>query len=70
MAKKIKVIEKAEISSEENLFIQHKGDVVCLHDDVLGERGWFKVGVDGEEDDREYIILNDTILYLDTIDEL
>lgn len=70
MSKKIQVIEHAEISADENLFFEHKGDVVCLHDDVLGERGWFKVWYDSEMDDREYITINDTIYYLDTIDEL
>jgi hypothetical protein len=34
---KIKVIESVEFSSIENLFYEHKGDVICLHDDVLGE---------------------------------
>ncbi len=48
MSKQIKVIEHAEISSEENLFFEH----------------------DAEMDGREYITLNDSILYLDTIDEL
>jgi hypothetical protein len=68
--KTIKVIEHAEISAYENLFFEHKGDVVCLHDDVNGELGWFKVWYDCEMEDREYITLNDEILYLDTIDEL
>ena len=70
MGKKIKVIEHAEFSSEENLFFEHKGDVVCLHDDVNGELGWFKVWYDSEMEDREYITLNDTIVYLDTLSEL
>jgi hypothetical protein len=70
MSKKITVIEHAEFSSEENLFFEHKGDVVCLHDDVKGELGWFKVWYDSEMDEREYITLNDTIVYLDTLDEL
>lgn len=70
MDKKIKVIEHTKFSSYENLFIEHKGDVVCLHDDKLGELGWFKVWYDSEMDDREYITLNDEIVYLDTIEEL
>jgi hypothetical protein len=70
MGKKIKVIEHAEFSSEENLFFEHKGDVICLHDDVNGELGWFKVWYDSDMDDREYITLNDTITYLDTLSEL
>ena len=70
MSKKIKVIERAEFSSEENLFYEHKGDVICLHDDVKGELGWFKVWYDSDMDDREYITLNETIVYLDTLDEL
>ena len=70
MGKKIKVIEHAEFSSEENLFFEHKGDVICLHDDVNGELGWFKVWYDSDMDDREYITLNDTITYLDTLNEL
>ena len=68
--KTIKVIEHAEISAYENLFFEHKGDVVCMHDDVNGKLGWFKVWYDSEMEDREYITLNDEILYLDTIDEL
>ena len=70
MGKKIKVIEHAEFSSEENLFFEHKGDVICLHDDVNGELGWFKVWYDSDMDDREYITLNDTITYLDTLSKL
>lgn len=70
MGKKIKVIEHAEFSSQENLFFEHKGDVICLHDDVKGELGWFKVWYDSDMDDREYITLNETIVYLDTLDEL
>ena len=70
MSKKIQVIESAEISGYDNLFYEHKGDVICLHDDKNGELGWFKVWYDSEMDEREYITLNDEILYLDTIDEL
>jgi hypothetical protein len=70
MGKKIKVIDTADFSAIENLFYEHKGDVVCLHDDVNGELGWFKVWYDSEMEDREYITLNNTIVYLDTIDEL
>lgn len=66
----IKVIEYADYSNEENLFFQHKGDVVCLHDDINGELGWFKVWYDAEMDNREYITVNDEIIYLDDIDEL
>jgi len=68
--KKIQVIENAEISSLENLFYEDKGDVICLHDDVLGELGWFKKWYDSEMEDREYITLNETIVYLDILDEL
>lgn len=64
------VIEHAEISAEENLFIEHKGDVVCLHDYINGELGWFKVWYDAEMENSEYITLNDSILYLDRIGEL
>jgi hypothetical protein len=70
MPKTIKVIEHAEISAEENLFVEHKGDKVVLHDDQKGELGWFTVWYDAEMNDREYITLNDSILYLDTIDRL
>ena len=70
MSKTIEIIEHAEISAEENLFIEHKGDKVVLHDDVKGELGWFKVWYDAEMEDREYITLNDRLLYLDTIGEL
>jgi hypothetical protein len=71
--KTIKVVDHGEFSSEENLFFEHKGDVICLHDDLKrgsSEVGWFKVWEDAEMDGREYITINDTILYLDTIDEL
>ena len=68
--KKITIIDNAIISSLTNLFFEHKGDVVCLHDDVLGELGWFKIWYDSEMDGREYITLNETITYLDTLDEL
>jgi hypothetical protein len=68
--KKIRVIEYAEYSSADNLFYEDKGDVVCLHDDTTGELGWFRVWYDSEMEDREYITINDEILYLDTIDRL
>jgi hypothetical protein len=68
--KTIKEIEYAEISSYQNLFFEHKINVVCLHDDLKGELGWFKVWYDAEMQDSEYIVLNDEILYLDTINEL
>lgn len=68
--KTIKTIESANYSSLDNLFYEHKGDVICLHDDEFGELGWFKVWYDSEMDDREYITLNETIVYLDTLDEL
>ena len=68
--KNIKTIEYAEFSQNENLFFEHKGDVVCLHDDIKGELGWFKVWYDTDMEDREYITINDTIMYLDTISEL
>ena len=70
MSKTIEVTEYAEYSSEENLFFEHKGDVIFLHDDINRGLGWFKVWYDAEMNDREYITLNDTIIYLDSIDEL
>ena len=66
----IQVIDQAEYSDLSNLFYEHKGDVVCLHDDEKGELGWFKVWYDSEMDEREYITLNEEIVYLDTLDEL
>ena len=68
--KPIQVIDQAEYSDLSNLFYEHKGDVVCLHDDEKGELGWFKVWYDSEMDEREYITLNEEIVYLDTLDEL
>jgi hypothetical protein len=68
--KNIKIIDNAVISSLTNLFYEHRGDVICLHDDVLGELGWFKIWYDSDMEDREYITLNETITYLDTLDEL
>ena len=73
MEKTIKVIEHAKITKLENLFFEHKGDVICLHDDAKkghSQIGWFKVWYDAEMEEREYITLNDTIVYLDTLDEL
>jgi hypothetical protein len=72
MSNTIKVIEYADFSSEENLFFEHKGDVVCLYDDLSEPctLGWFQVWYDSEMEDREYITVNDTIIYLDSIDEL
>jgi len=70
MPKKITPIEYAEFDEQENLFFEHKGDVICLHHDVTGQLGWFKVWYDAEMEDREYITINDSIMYLDTIDEL
>lgn len=73
MANQIKLIEEddhVEKFDESTLFYEHKGDVVCLHDDVNGQIGWFKVWYDSEMDDREYIIINHTIYYLDDLDRL
>jgi hypothetical protein len=66
----IRIIEHAEFSSYENLFYEHKGDVICLHDDERGELGWFRVWYDAEMEDREYITLNEEIFFLDTLDEI
>ena len=69
--KTIKTIEYADYKSLNTLFYEHKGDVICLHDDEQqGELGWFKVWYDAEMEDREYITLNDEIIYLDTLDRL
>ena len=75
--KRIKVIsEDTPIELPKNLddlFYEHKGDKVCLHDDNRtddSEIGWFEVFYDKEEKDREYIVINHTALYLDTISEL
>jgi len=68
--KAIVTIEHGNISSMDNLFYQHKGGVVCLNDDVNGEIGWFEVFYDAEEDGREYITLNNEIVYLDNLSEL
>jgi len=70
MANKIKIIEHANIISDDNLFYEDKGDVICLHCDIQGELGWFKVWYDSEMNDRRYITLNETITYLDTLQEL
>ena len=70
MAEQIVVVDTLEIYDEKSLFYEHKGDVICLHDDVNGELGWFKIWYDAEMDNREYITLNDTIVYLDTLEEL
>jgi hypothetical protein len=70
MDKKIKVIENAKINSLETLFYEDKFDVICLHCDILGELGWFKVWYDAEMNDRRYITLNNSIVYLDTLDSL
>lgn len=73
MPKQIKTITHASFSALENLFFEHKGNVVCLHDDKRkgsSQIGWFEVWYDAEMEDREYITLNDTIVYLDTLDEL
>ena len=67
---KIKVIETAEYSSRENLFYEDKGDKVCLHDDVKGELGWFKVFYDTEQGGRKYITVNHEMIHLDTLDKL
>ena len=66
----IEVIDHAEYSDRSKLFYEHKGDVVCLHDDEKGQLGWFKVWYDAEMEDREYITLNEEIVYLDELDEL
>lgn len=70
MAKKIKIIDYLEKYDESSLFYQHKGNVVCLYDDVNGKLGWFKVWYDAEMEDREYITINHTIYYLDVLKEL
>jgi hypothetical protein len=70
MSKEIIVKEHLDKYDESTLFFEHRGDVVCLHDDVNGELGWFKVWYDSEMEEREYITINDTIYYLDTMDRL
>ena len=67
---KIKVIENANFPTYDGLFYEHKGDIVCLHHDDVGQLGWFKVWYDSEMDEREYITVNNEIIYLDTIERL
>lgn len=74
--KKRKIIDEdtqVEISGEQNLFYQREDDLISLHDDLRNgdsEVGLFKIWYDAEMEQREYIIVNHTIMYLDTIDEL
>jgi homoserine kinase len=72
MCKKIIITEFADYPSLDGLFYEHKGDVVALHHDNVEPSmlGWFKVWYDSEMNDREYITINNEILYLDSIDEL
>lgn len=75
MKKRIIIDEDTEvvISGEENLFYQRENNLISLHDDLKSgdsEVGLFKIWYDAEMEDREYIIINHTIVYLDTIDEL
>lgn len=65
--KTIKFLNKFD---EASLFFEHKGDKICLHDDVNGELGWFEVWYDSEMNDREYILINNSVYYLDTLAEL
>lgn len=70
MNKTIKPIEYLDKYDEKSLFYEHRGDVICLHDDVNGELGWFKVWYDAEMNEREYITINNIIYYLDNLDRL
>jgi len=75
MKKRIIIDEdtQVDISGEENLFYQRENNLISLHDDLKSgdsEVGLFKIWYDAEMEDREYIIINHTIVYLDTIDEL
>lgn len=69
-ADEIKIIDQADYPDDKGLFYQDKGDLVCLHHDRVGQLGWFRIWYDAEMDERRYITLNDSIIYLDTIDEL
>ena len=66
----IVIVDTAEYPDDKGLFYQHKGDIVCLYHDKVGQLGWFKIWYDAEMNGREYITLNNTIFYLDTIEEL
>ena len=72
--KLVEEYEQVEVSKTENLSFKRTGDVnvrdiVNLHDKVNGELGWFEIWYDNEEDDREYICLNNEITYLDELKE-
>jgi hypothetical protein len=66
----IVITDTAEYPNDTGLFYQNKGDIVCLYHDEVGQLGWFKIWYDAEMSEREYITVNNTIMYLDTIEEL
>lgn len=61
------------IKNIDNIFYsrQSQDGIIWLYEDgVDGDLGAFKIWYDVEMDDREYITINHTITYLDTLDEL
>lgn len=62
-------IEHLETFDQDSLFFEYEQTYVILHDDVNGKLGNFRIWYDAEMDGREYITLNDTIYYLDCLDE-
>ena len=69
--KPIKFKEFAKYPTMDGLFIEHKGTYVHLHhDNVPKELGAFQIWYDSEMDKREYILVNNEVVYLDTLESL
>lgn len=62
-------IKHAEITNLKSLFFIDKHGYLELHDKVKGFLGYFEIWHDSENENKEYINLNNQKVYLETIDE-
>lgn len=62
-------IKYAEITNHKALFFIDKHGYLELHDTIKGFLGYFEIWHDSENENKEYINLNDNKVFLETIDE-
>ncbi len=62
-------IEHAEITNHKSLYSINKHGYLELYDRVKGFLGYFEIWHDSENENREYINLNNEKVYIETIEE-
>jgi hypothetical protein len=62
--------EFADFTAYNEIYYQDLGNLVVLHSDKNGELGYFEKWYDAEMQGRQYIAVNNEVIYLDSIYQL